>query len=118
MQAKAAILTVLYLFFFVQFVHMQVEQTQQVVPVAESSCCKQSTSMACSKEAPVKVPDDKSGCIDCSAYIFCPFCIYTIPEQLRFSDVLVNINPVNTLRAHNFVLSSYQADCWHPPELS
>lgn len=53
----------------------------------------------------------------CNPFLSCSFCSFIYTERLMLTDIFSQQNNrFNILRNVNLV-SSYHAECWHPPEL-
>lgn len=85
---------------------------------APAGCCQKRCNAI--TKAPVKKPvrqQTENPCENCNPFMACNACPYVREEvqQLLAPDFLMDSE--NTNQADNSMLSGYNADCWHPPEL-
>ncbi|MEO5781781.1 MAG: hypothetical protein ABIQ07_00830 [Ginsengibacter sp.] len=79
-------------------------------------CCKKNSATKC----PLKKQDKQqpvSPCNTCNPFMPCNACGYMPEETGKFISPIILGNADNTIGPDEFTLSSFTADCWHPPEL-
>lgn len=53
----------------------------------------------------------------CNPFMFCSSCCYLIPEHSILLNVQSNGLSLKYSFTNDLLISNYQAECWHPPEV-
>lgn len=81
-------------------------------PIFKTTCCKKSADKKC----PVKKQEQQQE-NPCNPFMPCNLCPYVPEEPQELFTPIILVRAENTNRLNSFILSIYNADCWHPPEL-
>jgi hypothetical protein len=81
-----------------------------------TGCCKKNVAKKCpSKKQDNHQPENP--CNTCNPFMPCNACGYMPEETRQFISPVASFNADNTIDTEDFIYSTYDADCWHPPEL-
>ena len=81
-----------------------------------AGCCKKNIANKCSSKKQRKEKSDNP-CNACNPFMPCNACGYLTVEADNSAVDIIVVNADNTIGADDFILSTYDSDCWHPPEL-
>ena len=87
-----------------------------VKKVMQTGCCKKNVAKKCSSKKQNN-QQPANPCNSCNPFMPCNACGYMTEETNQFISPLVFGNANNTIAADDFIFSTYDEDCWHPPEL-
>ena len=113
MKFSAAILSVIFLLFSIQPVIVQSHSSGKTESTEKMTCCKKMANNKCEKN---KNDRQDNSCNGCDAFMYCPLCCSYLPASDISSPSLAALKIINKKFVNFFVLSTYQPDCFHPPE--
>ncbi len=116
MKIAAAILGVIFLFFNIQSFFIATVQPVEKIASSKKMCCKHSQPASCKGNASSKDKETQNPCKGCNAYLSCPLCLYTFQEQSVIIYTPADMKAENKNEQNNFIISTFSAACWHPPE--
>lgn len=121
MKLIAAILAILTFFMPVQPVLAHKDYTAEQKEIRTKDNCYSNDKETCATQNKVADKQDPNKCCNnghCNPFAVCSCCYYTfIERQVVKSPSLLTKAKKPTLTDVN-ILSSFIADCWHPPEYS
>jgi hypothetical protein len=116
MKVAAVIIAFLFLLFTMQPIFVQSAEVKGDECTAKTSCCKKmQAKKSCDKK---EKKDESNNCNDCTA-LMCSLCCSYIPsQQINPPSLTASLKIINKRISNFFILSSYQAECFHPPEIN
>lgn len=85
--------------------------------LAQTGCCKKNTAKKCPSKKQGKEEQPENPCNTCNPFMPCNACGYMPEETGEFISPVILGNADNTILPDDFIISTYESDCWHPPEL-
>ena len=110
MKIAAAILLVVIMGFSFQPLAIQSGKSART-ECGKKSCCKKM------KHGPSKENESQNGsCKDCNVLMLCPICCVYLQSEINYTASIKVERESKYSFSNFFILSSYHAECWHPPE--
>jgi len=85
--------------------------------IQQTGCCKNNVAKKCPSKKQGKQEQSENPCNTCNPFMPCNACGYMPEETRQFILPATSGNADNTIATDDFIFSTYDADCWHPPEL-
>ncbi len=118
MKISAALFAFLFLFLSLQSFIIKTDCPKIAECDIKESCCnKEVNNKKCNGKTTEKKESENTCNNGCNPFMPCAFCYYIISQQRLYLSAPLLIKNTYTIFTNQFILSSYQSDCWHPPEL-
>ena len=97
-----------------------IKETATIIVPQSPGCCKRSVAKTCSsKKEKAPAPQKQQAgdpCNTCNPFMPCNACPYITVDKQELLPPFVSMTGGNASQV-NGDLSSYDSECWHPPEL-